>query len=63
MSFSGPQMLSAIVALIAAYFVYCNVMNRNGSRKAAFWWAFAVAFLPILFLPAYFIFRPKKAKS
>ncbi len=63
MNFTGPQILGAIVALLAAQYVYNNAMKRNGSRKAAFWWAFAVAFLPILFLPAYFIFRPKKTNS
>lgn len=57
MFLSDSELLAAIVALAAGYFVYNNVMNQSGSRKAAFWWAFAATMLPIVFVPAYIIFR------
>ena len=63
MNFSNVELLTAVFALTAGYLVYCNVMNRSGSRRAAFWWAFSAAALPVLFIPAYFIFRPKKESA
>ena len=57
MFLSNSELLAAIVALTAGYLVYKNVMDRNGSRKAAFWWAFCAAMLPVVFVPAYVIFR------
>ena len=57
MFLSNSELLAAIVALTAGYLVYKNVMDRGGTRKAAFWWAFAAAMLPVVFVPAYVIFR------
>ena len=57
MFLSNSELLAAIVALTAGYLVYKNIIDRNGSRKAAFWWAFAAAMLPVVFVPAYIIFR------
>lgn len=57
MFLSNSELLAAIVALTAGYLVYKNVMDRTSSRKAAFWWAFAAAMLPVIFVPAYIIFR------
>lgn len=60
MSASDAELLTAIISLVAGYCVYTNVMKRNGSRKTAFWWAFVVLLLPVVFVPVYLIFRPKK---
>ena len=56
LGFTDSQLLAAFVALAAAYFVYTSVMRNTGSRKWAFWWAFAVAMLPGLFVPVYLIY-------
>mgnify|MGYP003593268448 CR=1 FL=1 len=57
MFLSNAELLAAIVALTAGYLVYKNVMDRNGSRKAAFWWAFCAAMLPVVFVPVYLLYR------
>ncbi len=61
MSSQTIKMLAVIIALLAGLYVYKNAKNRGGSGVMAFGWALVVMYFPMLFFPAYLLFRPKKA--
>lgn len=53
------ETVCAVIALIIGYWVHKNARARGASDANALVWAIVVVMLPPIFLPLYFIFRPK----
>lgn len=53
------ETVCAVIALIIGYWVHKNARARGASDAGALLWAIVVVMLPPIFLPLYFIFRPK----
>ena len=54
MEYIGP-----VIPLIVAFWVYSDARNRGKTTKWAFLWFLGVFLVLILFLPLWFIKRPK----
>ncbi len=61
MSSQTIKILAVLVALAAGTYVFKNAKSRGGSGVMAFGWALVVMYFPMLFFPAYLLFRPRKA--
>ncbi len=53
------QFLGLAIAFIVAFWVYTDARNRGKTTGKAFLWFLGVFFVLILFLPLWFITRPK----
>ena len=53
------QFIGLAIAFVVAFWVYSDAKNRGKTTGKAFLWFLGVFFLLILFLPLWFITRPK----
>lgn len=61
----GSAILLAIILCvpIAAIWVFCDGRKRGMSRFDAIMWFFGVCLIPIVFLPSWFLWRPKLSEE
>lgn len=53
------ELIGLAIAFIVAFWVYSDAKNRGKTTRKAFLWFLGVFFVLILFLPLWFITRPK----
>jgi energy-coupling factor transporter transmembrane protein EcfT len=54
------EIIALFIALLVAAWVFSDAKSRGKENGIAFLWFLGVFFLLIIFLPLWFIFRPKK---
>lgn len=55
-----PEMLPALIAFLVGFWVYRDAKRRGKTTGKAFLWFLGVFSLLIVFLPLWFITRPRK---
>ncbi|MFQ5965046.1 MAG: hypothetical protein ACE5KZ_12285 [Candidatus Scalinduaceae bacterium] len=59
----STQQIAIIIAAGVAIWVYIDAQKNGYSTRAAIGWLLGVFLLMIVFLPAYFIMKARRAKS
>ncbi len=54
------KLIGLLIAIIIATWVFFDAKSRGKSHGVAFGWFLGTLFLLVIFLPLWFIFRPKR---
>lgn len=53
------QLIGTTIAALIAMWVVLDAMRRGMKPSTSYWWGVGVLFVLIVFLPLYFVFRPR----